>query len=87
MNTVQNLLFYILIRLSQNLNIKQTDETAYITNPDDEDRPTRLAERFAIVYEEEWNDAFDALNMTLRWGEMDAIFHLLRIVRVHILLA
>ena len=85
MNTV--LLFYILIRLSQNLNIKQTDETAYITNPDDEDRPTRLAERFAIVYEEEWNDAFEALNMTLRWGEMDAIFHLLRIVRVQILLA
>lgn len=85
MNTF--LLFYILIRLSQNLNIKQTDETAYITNPDDEGRPTRLAERFAIVYEEEWNDAFEALNMTLRWGEMDAIFHLLRIVRVHILLA
>lgn len=68
-------------RLTHTLNIKPTEETTYITNSDDEGRPTRLAERFAIVYEEEWNDAFDALTMTLRWGEMDAIFHLLRIVR------
>ncbi|XP_062613098.1 uncharacterized protein LOC134274868 [Saccostrea cucullata] len=68
-------------RLTHSLNIKETDETNYISNPDDEGRPTRLAERFATVYEEEWNDAFDALTMSLRWGEMDAIFHLLRIVR------
>lgn len=70
--------------MTHTLNIKPTDETTYITNSDDEDRPTRLAERFAVVYEEEWNDAFDALTMTLRWGEMDAIFHLLRIVRVSV---
>ena len=67
---------------------KQAGQALMHKNPDiadlsDDNRPTKIAERFSQLYDDQWTDAYDAL-MKDGQTERDVIRILLNIVHVRI---
>ena len=51
----------LLNRLSYHVALKLADNNPNIADLSDTNRPTNLAEKFLSLYDDEWTDAFDAL--------------------------
>ncbi|XP_060565678.1 uncharacterized protein LOC132724741 [Ruditapes philippinarum] len=62
-------------RLSAIASSRLRDNNANITDLSDQNRPTKVAESFSVVYDNEWTDAFDVLQDEL--GEKETIDFLL----------
>lgn len=64
------------------MSVKLRDNNPNIADLSDQFRPTKLGEQFSELYDNEWTDAFDALQSCV--GERHAISFLLDIVMVHV---
>ena len=62
---------------------KLTDNNPNITDLSDRNRPTKLAEKFAELYDNQWTDAFDILERIFH-SEEGVIGVLLQILQVTI---
>lgn len=51
----------VLNRLSEHISLKLADNNPNIADLSDLNRPTKLAEKFSLLYDDQWTDAFDAL--------------------------
>jgi hypothetical protein len=58
-----------------------TDNNPNIADLNDRNRPTKLAERYAELYDNQWTDAFDVI-LKEQNDEQDTIETLLKIVQV-----
>ena len=70
-------------RLSKVAGTKLTHENANITDLSDPDRPTKIAEKFSELYDNEWTDALEELNSLGETEERAALEFLLDIVMVN----
>jgi hypothetical protein len=57
------MIFYVL-RLSTLASSRLRDNNPNITDLSDQNRPTKIAEKMAELYDNQWTDAFDALEQT-----------------------
>ena len=57
-----------------------------IANLSDADRPTKLAEKYSELYDNEWTDAFDILTKHQKKEDEVAIAILLDIIKVYVIL-
>lgn len=69
------------------LNSKEASTRLRKNNPDltdlsDKDRPTKLADKYTELYDNEWTDAFEELQNTCRLPEEQAVSLLLSILMV-----
>jgi hypothetical protein len=70
-------------RVSALASAKLTDGNANIADLSDEHRPTKLAEQFSQLYDNEWTDAFESiLKSKYRISEEEACTILLKILCV-----
>ena len=69
-------------RLSKVAGAKLTNENANITDLSDPHRPTKLAERFSELYDNEWTDALEELTKVGKANEKASLEFLLDIVMV-----
>ncbi|KAL3878886.1 hypothetical protein ACJMK2_031214 [Sinanodonta woodiana] len=69
----------LLTRLSQKASEALRNGNERITNLNDNNRPTKLAERFSELYENEWTDSYEEISATAG-KEEDIISTLLRIL-------
>lgn len=67
-------------RLSAMASAKLTDGNANIADLSDENRPTKLAEKFSELYDNEWTNAFEYLTETKTLNEDFAISILLKVL-------
>ena len=59
------------------------DGNPYVTDLSDKNRPTKLAEVYTELYDNEWTDAFDAIsNSNIRQGEEQIVQQLYDILLV-----
>lgn len=73
----------IIFRVSALASAKLTDGNANIADLSDENRPTKLAEQFSELYDNEWTDAFERiLKSKSRIPEDEACRILLKILCV-----
>jgi hypothetical protein len=63
-----------------------TDNNPQVTDLSDQDRPTKLAERFQELYDNQWTDAFDRIDKLYKGNEENTIEKLLNILLVRFLL-
>lgn len=70
----------LLTRLSALASAKLTDGNANIADLSDENRPTKLAEQFSELYDNEWTDALEKLSQSNTRTEEEACIILLRII-------
>ena len=70
----------IIFRLSEQVSVKLRDSNPNIADLNDEFRPTKLAEMFSELYDDEWTNAFALLEN--KFGEQDSIKVLLDFVMV-----
>lgn len=68
-------------RLSKVAGAKLTQGNAAITDLSDTNRPTKLAEKFSELYDNQWTDAFEELDNTFN-NEEETIQALLKILQV-----
>lgn len=61
---------------------KLTDDNPSIFDLSDPHRPTKLAEMFSSLYDDEWTNAFETLRNQFSLDETEAIQHLLSVVTV-----
>lgn len=73
-----------MFRLSAVASTQLTDGNPAITDLSDTNRPTRIAEKFSELYDNEWTDAFEALTSQYHMSEREAVDLLLRILKVHV---
>lgn len=71
-------------RLSAVASTQLTDGNPAITDLSDTNRPTRIAEKFSELYDNEWTDAFEALTSQYHMSEREAVDTLLRILKVSV---
>ncbi|XP_053389423.1 coiled-coil domain-containing protein 158-like [Mercenaria mercenaria] len=71
-------------RLSKAMGDRLTDNNPNIADLSDRNRPTKLAERYAELYDNQWTDAFDIL-VTYFHREGNAVEALLKILQVIIM--
>eukprot|EP00105_Crassostrea_gigas_P012547 XP_011428570.1 PREDICTED: paramyosin isoform X2 [Crassostrea gigas] len=71
----------LLTRLSAVASTQMTDGNPAITDLSDTNRPTRIAEKFSELYDNEWTDAFEALTSQYHMSEREAVDLLLRILK------
>lgn len=71
----------LLTRLSAVASTQLTDGNPAITDLSDTNRPTRIAEKFSELYDNEWTDAFEALTSQYHMSEREAVDLLLRILK------
>lgn len=69
-------------RLSAMASAQLTDGNPAITDLSDVNRPTKIAEKFSELYDNEWTDAFEALTSQYHMSEKEAVDNLLRILKV-----
>ena len=69
-------------RLSAMASAQLTDGNPAITDLSDVNRPTKIAEKFSELYDNEWTDAFEALTSQYHMSEKEAVDTLLRILKV-----
>lgn len=85
MNISSRVIFFINfhLRLSKIAGIKLTSDNPDIDDFNDDNRPSKLAEKFGQVYDDPWTDAIEELTgMETRLDERTAISFILRIVMV-----
>ena len=76
-------MFEILFRLSEQISLKLADNNPNIADLSDVNRPTNLADKFSMLYDDEWTEAFDALQNIPEFQEDEqAIKQLLEILLV-----
>ncbi|XP_045206821.2 uncharacterized protein LOC123559064 [Mercenaria mercenaria] len=63
----------LLLRLSAMAGAKLTEGNANIADLSDENRPTKLAEKYSELYDNEWTDAFDVLTKDGKRNDQEAI--------------
>ena len=68
--------------LSKIAGSKLTDGNANIADLSDPNRPTKLAEQFGQIYDNEWTDAFDYKTTVSKRNDVEAIAELLSILQV-----
>lgn len=73
---------YMFSRLSKVVGEKLTNNNPDIADLSDSNRPTRLAEYFSELYDNEWTDAFDCLTTNSKRTDQHAIKLLLHAVMV-----
>lgn len=73
-----------MFRLSAVASTQLTDGNPAITDLSDTNRPTRIAEKFSELYDNEWTDAFEALTSQYHMSEREAVDLLFRILKVHV---
>lgn len=59
----------VLTRLSEHISLKLADNNPNIADLSDLNRPTKLAEKFSLLYDDQWTDAFDALQQRPEFKE------------------
>lgn len=69
-------------RLSQYTSAKLIQDNPNVTDLSDLNRPTKLAEKFSELYDNEWTDGFDVLTNEFNFKEREAIQKLLDILKV-----
>ena len=69
-------------RLSSYASKQMMDGNPNITDLSDQNRPTKIGERFASLYDEEWSEAFDAVTTQFKRREDETVSLLLRVVLV-----
>jgi predicted acetyltransferase len=74
--------YYLLFRLSAIAGAKLTDGNANIADLSDDNRPTKLAEQFSELYDNEWTDAFGYLTRDDTLKEEESCTILLNILCV-----
>ena len=73
----------ILPRLSEQISLKLADNNPNIADLSDVNRPTNLAEKISLLYDDEWTEAFDALQEIPEFqDEETAIKQLLEMLKV-----
>lgn len=70
----------ILNRLSQYSSAQLTHDNPNVTDLSDANRPTKLADQFSELYDNQWTDAFDVLKEKYRFDEEKTISGLLFIL-------
>uniref|UniRef100_K1RSL5 Uncharacterized protein n=1 Tax=Magallana gigas TaxID=29159 RepID=K1RSL5_MAGGI len=74
---------YLLTRLTKIAGSKLTNNNPDIADLNDDNRPTKLAEKFGQLYDDEWTDSMEELTEgELRLDDRAAIGFLLRIIMV-----
>jgi hypothetical protein len=63
-----------------------TDNNPNITDLSDRNRPTRLAEKYAELYDNQWTDAFDVLEKIYQKEEyvIETILHILEVIKEYL---
>lgn len=56
-------------RLSRAMGDKLTDNNPNIADLSDKNRPTKISERYQELYDNQWTDAFEIIDETLRGEE------------------
>ena len=64
-----------LLRLSAVVAAELTNNNPNIADLSDDNRPTKLSDRFSELYDNEWTEAFIALEETLKDLDMDGIYN------------
>jgi hypothetical protein len=57
-------MLFCVLRLSTLASSRLRDNNPNITDLSDQNRPTKIAEKMAELYDNQWTDAFDALEQT-----------------------
>ncbi|XP_062568799.1 uncharacterized protein LOC134230955 isoform X1 [Saccostrea cucullata] len=71
----------LLTRLSSVASAQLTDGNPSIADLSDINRPTKIAEKFSELYDNEWTEAFEALTGQYHMSEKEAVDSLLRILK------
>ena len=68
-------------RLSKAMGDRLTDNNPNITDLSDRNRPTKLAEKCAELYDNQWTDAFEVLQKYFQTEEtvIKALLHILQV--------
>lgn len=61
-----------------------TDANPSVADLSDVNRPTKIAEKFSELYDNEWTDAFEALTTQYHMSDKEAVDTLLRILKVSV---
>lgn len=69
-----------LLRLSAVYAATLLDSNPNIADLSDVNRPTKLAERFSELYDNEWTDTFEVLSTTMKMADSEACLHLLQLL-------
>lgn len=72
----------LLHRISASAGAKLTDDNPMLANLSDPNRPTKLAEKYSELYDNEWTHAYETLRNQFYMEEKDAISSLLTIIKV-----
>ena len=81
MNLDRKAVHHIVFRVSQLSGAKLQESNSGITNLSDDNRPTKLAERFSELYDNEWTEAFEEQEEACG-GENEAIQYLYKLLLV-----
>ncbi|XP_048774476.2 major antigen-like isoform X1 [Ostrea edulis] len=71
----------LLTRLSSVASAQLTDANPSVADLSDVNRPTKIAEKFSELYDNEWTDAFEALTTQYHMSDKEAVDTLLRILK------
>lgn len=77
-------MFVIFIRLSRIASNSLTDNNPNIADLSDQNRPTKLADRFQELYCNEWSGAYEDLTQTWNKPEKQAVQILLDLIKVYL---
>jgi hypothetical protein len=70
--------------LSSVASAQLTDGNPSVADLSDVNRPTKIAEKFSELYDNEWTEAFEALTTQFHMSEKEAVDTLLRILKVSV---
>ena len=73
---------YLRFRLSQYTSAQLVQDNPNVADLSDLNRPTKLAEKFSELYDNDWTDAFEVLVDQIGFSEEQAIKRLLDILMV-----
>ena len=73
---------YLRFRLSQYTSAQLVQDNPNVADLSDLNRPTKLAEKFSELYDNDWTDAFEILVDQIGFSEEQAIKRLLDILMV-----
>ena len=83
LNAYKHLYLNFYVRLSHHISLKLADSNPNIADLSDMNRPTLLVEKFTALYDDEWTNAFDALQQNPVYGsETEIIKQLLQLLMV-----
>ena len=83
LNAFKHLYLNFYVRLSHHISLKLADSNRNIADLSDMNRPTLLVEKFTALYDDDWTNAFDALQQNPVYGsETEIIGQLLQLLMV-----